>query len=59
MDVAGRDYDRFSDEQRRAVIAAYPRGNDFAHRIIETFYQGMKHCPDSTFGTYNDVFIAF
>src|SRR5437868_12104447 len=28
MDVAGRGYDRFTEEQREAVIAAYPRGND-------------------------------
>jgi hypothetical protein len=59
MDVAGRDYDHFTDDQREAVVAAYPRGNDFKHEIIEAFYQGMKHRPDSTFGTFNDDVLAF
>jgi HD superfamily phosphodiesterase len=59
MDVAGRGYDQFTTEQREAVIAAYPRGNDFKHEIIEAFYQGMKHRPDSTFGTFNDDVLAF
>jgi hypothetical protein len=58
MDIAGRDYDAFTDEQLEAVIAAYPRGDDFEHKIIEAFYQGMKHRPDSTFGTMNDDFLA-
>jgi len=58
MDVAGRGCDDFLDEQRKAVIAAYPRGNEFEHRMIDAFYQGMKHRPDSTFGTMNDDFLA-
>lgn len=58
MDVTGRGYDDFTDEQRKAVLAAYPRGNDFEHQMIEAFYQGMKHRPDSTFGTMNDDFLA-
>lgn len=58
-DVVGRGYDHFTDEQREAVIAAYPRGNDFKHEIIEAFYQGMKHRPDTTFGTFNDDVLAF
>ncbi|ESY94341.1 HD domain-containing protein [Mesorhizobium sp. LNHC209A00] len=58
MDVAGVGYDSFTDEQRYGVTSAYPRG-DFKHEIIETFYQGMKHRPDSTFGTFNDDFLAF
>jgi HD domain-containing protein len=59
MDVAGRGYERFTDGQREAVIAAYPRGSHFKHEIIEAFYQGMKHRPDSTFGTFNDDVLAF
>src|SRR4051794_5060138 len=58
MDIAGRGYDDFTDEQREAVIAAYPRGNNFERRMIDAFYQGMKHRPDSTFGTMNDDFLA-
>ena len=59
MDVAARGYEQFTDEQREAVIAAYPRGEGFEHGIIEAFYQGMKHRPDSTFGTFNDDVLAF
>ena len=59
MDVVGRAYDDFSDEQRKAVIAAYPRGGDFEHGMIEAFYQGMKHRPGTTFGTFNDDILAF
>jgi hypothetical protein len=59
MDVAGRGYDQFTREQREAVISAYPRPDRFGGDIIEAFYQGMKHRPDSTFGTFNDDILAF
>ena len=59
MDVAGRGYEQFTEAQREAVIAAFPRETDFKHEIIDAFYQGMKHRPDSTFGTFNDDVLAF
>lgn len=59
MDMAGRNYDLFTHEEREAVIAAHPRSHDFAHEVIEAFYEGLKHRPASTFGTFNDDFIAF
>ena len=59
MDVAGRGYDQCTDAQREAVITAFPRETDFKHGIIDAFYQGMKHRPDSTFGTFNDDVLAF
>lgn len=58
MDVAGRGYDQFTEAERRAVLAAFPRETDFKRGIIDAFYQGMKHRPDSTFGTFNDDFLA-
>ena len=58
MDVAGRSYDQITDEQREAVIAAYPRDEQFKERIIDTFYEGLKGRPATTFGTFNDDFIA-
>jgi len=59
MDVAGRGYDHFTGAERDAVIAAFPREADFKHRIIDAFYDGMKHRPESTFGTFNDDVLAF
>ncbi|KGM33188.1 HD domain-containing protein [Inquilinus limosus] len=59
MDVVGRGYHDLTAEQREAVIAAYPRGSDFKHEMIEAFYQGMKHRPGSTFGTFNEDILAF
>jgi hypothetical protein len=59
MDVAGRAYDQFTDAERDAVTAAWPREQDFKHAIIDTFYEGLKHRPESTFGTFNDDFLAF
>jgi hypothetical protein len=41
------------------VFAAYPRGADFEHSMIEAFYRGMAHRPDSTYGTFNDDVLAF
>src|ERR1700754_1854057 len=59
MDVAGRGFEHFTDEQRAAVVAAYPREPGFAEKMIDAFHLGMKHRPDSTFGTFNDDFLAY
>ncbi|MGF6227568.1 hypothetical protein QFZ27_001523 [Inquilinus ginsengisoli] len=40
MDVVGRGDHDLAEEQREAVVAAYPRGRDFKHEMIEAFYQG-------------------
>ena len=58
MDVAGRGFEQFTYAQREAVVAAYPRGAGFADKMIDAFYNGMKHRPASTFGTFNDDFLA-
>jgi hypothetical protein len=58
MDVLGIAYDQFGAEDREAVVAAHPRGASFKKNIIDAFYQGMKHRPDSTFGTVNDDVLA-
>lgn len=58
MDVAGRGYDEFSEAERQAVLAAFPREPDFKGGIIDAFYEGMKHRPASTIGTFNDDFLA-
>jgi hypothetical protein len=58
MDVLGLAYEQFTDLEREAVVRAYPRGDDFKNAIIRAFYDGMKHRPDSTFGTVNDDVLA-
>jgi hypothetical protein len=58
MDMTGRNRDDFTDEERKAVNASFPRSPDFAHQVIDTFYEGLKHRPGSTFGTFNDDFLA-
>ena len=50
MDVLGIAYEEFSDAQRKAVVAAYPRTPHFKEDIIQTFYDGIKNKPDTTFG---------
>jgi HD domain-containing protein len=58
MDVLGFAYGEFTDEQREAVVAAHPCGSSFKKNIIDAFYDGMKHRPDSTFGAVNDDVLA-
>jgi hypothetical protein len=58
MNVLGFAYNEFTAEQREAVLAAHPRGTSFKKNIIDAFYEGMKHRPDSTFGTVNDDVLA-
>ena len=58
MDVLGFAYDEFNEEQRQDVVAAHPRPVNFKEQIIDAFNEGMKHRPDSTFGTVNDDVLA-
>jgi HD superfamily phosphodiesterase len=51
MDVLGIGYASFPDPAREAVVAAYPRTPHFKEDIIQAFYDGIKHKPDTTFGT--------
>jgi HD superfamily phosphodiesterase len=50
MDVLGLAYDVYSDAERRAVVAAHPRSDSFKEDIIQAFYDGIKHKPETTFG---------
>ncbi|PQO98602.1 phosphohydrolase [Massilia phosphatilytica] len=59
MDMVGRGIDAIRSAERDAVLAAHPRGDGFAHDVIDTFYAGLKHRPETTFGTFNDDFLAF
>jgi HD superfamily phosphodiesterase len=50
MDVLGLAYADYSDAERRAVVDAHPRTDHFKEDIIQAFYDGIKHKPDTTFG---------
>jgi hypothetical protein len=58
MDMVGRGYDDFTAAEREAVLAAHPRDDDFAAGVIDTFYDGLRRRPETTFGTFNDDFLA-
>jgi HD superfamily phosphodiesterase len=50
MDVLGMAYSEFSEADREAIVAAYPRTEHFKEDIIQAFYDGIKHKPETTFG---------
>jgi HD superfamily phosphodiesterase len=50
MDVLGLAYDQYSDAEREAVVHAHPRTEHFKEDIIQTFYDGIRHKPATTFG---------
>jgi HD superfamily phosphodiesterase len=50
MDVLGLAYDGYSDFEREAVVKSFPRTPHFKEDIIQAFYEGIKHKPETTFG---------
>jgi hypothetical protein len=50
MDVLGIAYADYSDAEREAVVHAHPRTVRFKEDIIQAFYDGIKHKPETTFG---------
>lgn len=58
-DVVGIARDALSAKDLDAVTAAHPRP-DFKNRILNAFFEGNRHRPDSTFGNMNaDVLAHF
>lgn len=58
MDVLGLTYATYSDAVREAVVRAHPRSPHFKEDIIQTFYEGIRHKPDTTFGNVKADVIA-
>jgi HD superfamily phosphodiesterase len=58
MDVLGVAYTEYSDAERAAIVKAHPRTQHFKEAIIQTFYDGIKHKPDTTFGNVKADVIA-
>jgi HD superfamily phosphodiesterase len=50
MDVLGLKYDEYSEAEREVVVRAHPRTSHFKEDIIQAFYDGIKHKPETTFG---------
>ena len=58
MDVLGLAYSEYSDAEREAVVHAHPRSARFKEDIIQAFYDGNKHKPETTFGNVNADVLA-
>jgi hypothetical protein len=50
MDVLGLTYPEYSETEREAIVHAHPRTPHFKEDIIQAFYDGIKHKPETTFG---------
>jgi hypothetical protein len=58
MDVLGIAFDQYSDVERERVVQSFPRPGNFKEQIIQNFYDGNKHRPDTTFGNVNADVLA-
>src|ERR1700731_3437919 len=58
MDVLGINYSEYSHAEREAVVHAHPRSARFKEDIIQAFYDGNKHKPETTFGNVNADVLA-
>jgi len=58
MDVLGLAYSKYSAVARETIVQAHPRSVLFKEDIIQAFYDGNKHRPDTTFGNVNADVIA-
>ena len=58
MDVLGIAISEFTGAEREAVVRAHPRIGRFKEEIIQAFYDGFHHKPETTFGTVNADVLA-
>jgi HD superfamily phosphodiesterase len=58
MDVLGLAYFEYSDAEREAVVHAHPRPPHFKEDIVQAFYDGNNHKPETTFGNVNADVLA-
>jgi hypothetical protein len=58
MDVLGLAYADYTPAEREMVIHAHPRPGSFKEDIIQAFYDGFGHKPETTFGTVNADVLA-
>jgi hypothetical protein len=58
MDVLGLTHADYSDAEREAIVRLHPRGDNFKEDIIQAFYDGIRHKPETTFGNVKADVIA-
>ena len=58
MDVLGLTYNEYSECEREAIVQAHPRTTHFKEDIIQAFYDGIKHKPETTFGNVKSDVLA-
>jgi HD superfamily phosphodiesterase len=58
MDVLGFGFDEYDAAERELIVQKHPRSASFKEDIIQAFYDGNKHRPDTTFGNVNADVIA-
>ncbi|WP_175945916.1 phosphohydrolase [Burkholderia pyrrocinia] len=52
-DLMATGFDAYSADERRALLAAYPRGDAFGAAFLDAIARGVAHRPASTFGTWS------
>lgn len=58
MDVLGLTYPEYSDAERKTIVDAHPRSQNFKEDIIQAFYDGIRHKPRTTFGNVKSDVLA-
>lgn len=58
MDVLGLTYAAYGEAEREAVVRAHPRTAHFKEDIIQAFYEGIRHKPETAFGNVKADVIA-
>jgi len=58
MDVLGISYGTLEDAAREAIVGRFPRTPHFKEDILQAFYDGIKHKPETTFGNVKADVIA-
>jgi len=58
MDVLGLTYNEYSADEREGVVGRFQRTPSFEEDIIQAFYDGIRHKPDTTFGNVKADVIA-
>ena len=52
LDVVGKGYDQVSASDREEIVRQFPRGG-LKKNMIQTFFDGFKHKPHTTYGSIN------